>query len=194
MRRTAEKGMMVLLCVAVSSCSHSPSPKDTTDGAAVPEIESEAASPETAKDEANTPDLAQARPDAPGQREGRRENLTCYAGSEDRHARIGVELVNDQVTYFAYYSKWRPRTCSIEAGRGDAFSRWADNGKYSTVTLADRKGELRIEHKGGAYRFGFFNVDRVRYCGMPGKINGSLTVTRGKSSCVVEGVMDGHSL
>lgn len=124
----------------------------------------------------------------------RRENLACFTGDEDRHARIGVELVNDQVTYFAYYSKWKPRTCSIEAQRGGPYSRWTDNGSISTVTLVDQKGTLRIERKGGAYRFAFVNVDRGRYCGMDGRINGSLTVTRGKRSCVVQGVMDGHAL
>jgi len=138
--------------------------------------------------------MAQGQPSAPLRRDGKRENLTCYTGNDNRHARIGVELVDEQVAYFAYYSKSRPRTCSLEAGRDDAYSRWTDSGGYSTVTLADRKGRLRIEHKDGTYSFSFFDVDRRRYCGMPGKINGSLTVTRGKSSCEVEGIMDGHSL
>ena len=124
----------------------------------------------------------------------RRETLACFTGNEDRHARIGVELVNEQVTYFAYYSKWKPRTCSIEARRDGPYSRWADNGATSTVTLVDQKGTLRIERKGSAYRFAFVNVDRMRYCGMDGRINGSLTVTRGNRSCVVQGVMDDHAL
>jgi hypothetical protein len=150
--------------------------------------------PEAAQEEeAETPGMTQGEP-IPVPPGAHHENLTCFTGTEDRQARIGVELINDQVAYFAFYSKWRPRTCSLESARGDAFSRWSDNGKYFTVRLADHKGELRIEREGGAYRFGFFDVDRVRYCGMPGKINGSLTVTRGKASCVVEGIMDGHAL
>lgn len=121
------------------------------------------------------------------------QTLACLTGSEDRHARIGVELIDEKVNYFAYYSKWKPRTCSIEVKRGGAYARWEDNGATSKVTLVDEKGVFLIDHKGGTYRFVFRNVDRMRYCGMDGKINGSLTVTRGKSQCVVHGVMDGHS-
>lgn len=122
----------------------------------------------------------------------RNEKLACLTGTEDRHARIGVELVDEQVVYFAYYSKWKPRTCSIEARRNGPYSRWEDKGEISTIALVDQKGILQIERKGRGYRFVFRNVDRERYCGMDGKINGSLTVTRGSSKCVLEGVMDGH--
>lgn len=127
-----------------------------------------------------------------GEPANRLTKLACFTGDEDRHARIGVELVNERVDYFAYYSKWKPRTCSIEARRGGPYGRWTDNGSTSTVTLADHKGTLIIERQGNGYRFGFRNVDRMRYCGMEGKINGSLTVSHGRSACVVQGVMDGH--
>jgi hypothetical protein len=193
MRRTAQISTILVLCVVVNGCSNVPSSGDRTSESPAPQRQSETAPPEIAQQPAGTPDLAPSQPDGPLQHGGRREHLTCFAGTKDRHARIGVELVDDQVTYFAYYSRWRPRTCSIEAGRGDAYSRWTDNGAYSRVTLADRDGELRIVQEGDAYRFAFFNIDRVRYCGMEGKINGSLTVRRGEDSCVVEGVMDGHA-
>jgi hypothetical protein len=121
------------------------------------------------------------------------ERLACLTGDEDRHARIGVELVNGRVNYFAYYSKWKPRTCSIEVKRGGAYGRWEDHGATSRVTLLEGKGVVLIDGKRGKYRFVFRDIDRGRYCGMDGKINGSLTVMRGKSKCVVEGVMDGHA-
>jgi len=189
MRHRAGIGAVVILCAVVNGCGSLPSSRDRT--SEIPTPQRDTAPPETARP-ADLPDLAPSQPGAPLLQGGRREHLTCFAGNEDRHARIGVELIDDQVTYFAYYSRWRPRTCSIEAGRGDASSRWSDNGTYSRVTLADR-GELRIVQDGDAYRFAFFNVDRARYCGMDGKINGSLTVKRGEDSCVVEGVMDGHA-
>lgn len=121
------------------------------------------------------------------------ERLSCLSGDEDRHARIGIELINDKVSYFAFYSKSKPRACSIEVKRGGAYNRWEDHGATSRVTLADGKGLFLIDGKRGIYRFVFRGVDRVRYCGMDGKINGSLTVTRGKRDCLVEGVMDGHA-
>jgi hypothetical protein len=124
---------------------------------------------------------------------GKVERLTCLSGSEDRHARIGVELVDKKVVSFAYYSKWKPRTCSIEVARNGPYSRWEDTGTTSRVVLMEQKGVLQIDHKASAYRFIFRDVDRMRYCGMDGRINGTLTVTRGKSQCEVQGVMDGHS-
>jgi len=121
------------------------------------------------------------------------EKLACFTGIKDRHARIGVQLVDGKIDYFAYYSKWKPRTCSIEAERNGPYSRWEDNGATSKVTLVDDKGAFTIDRKaGGTFRFNFHDIDRMRYCGMSGKINGSLTVVRGKKTCVVEGVMDGH--
>ena len=120
------------------------------------------------------------------------EKLACFTGVQDRHARIGVKLVDGKVDYFAYYSKWKPRTCSIAAGRDGAYSHWEDKGEMSTVTLVDDKGTFTINRKGGSVRFVFHDIDRMRYCGMSGKINGSLTVMRGKSKCVLDGVMDNH--
>ena len=194
MRRAIELCGIIAVCTTLASCGSTPPPPEKPSEPSVTAPSSEPVETGAAQEESSAPELVRSDPGDSIQLAGRRENLTCFSGSKDRHARIGVELVNGEVNYFAYYSKWRPRTCSLEAGRGDAFSRWSDNGAYSTVSLADHKGELRIEHMGASYRFGFHNVDRTRYCGMPGKINGSLIVTRGKSGCVVEGVMDGHAM
>jgi hypothetical protein len=189
-RRFTEMCAMVALCISVTACGSLRTPEERVERPAIPEPETRPPPPEIVQDLPES-SVAQDLPYAPLPPGGQRENLTCFSGTEDRHARIGVELVNGEVTYFAYYSKWRPRTCSLDAGRGDAVNQWVDGGAYSTVVLSDQKGELRIERNGSAYRFAFFNVDRTRYCGMPGKINGSLVVTRGRSGCVVEGVMDG---
>lgn len=201
MRRSIEVCGTAMFCMLAAACAQLPLPREDAGRAPATEAEAKAeADAETAAktqddaEESDESNLGYPLPDTSAQEGGRRENLTCFAGSEDRHARIGVELVNDQVTYFAFYSKSRPRTCSIEAGRDDSLSRWTDNGAYFTVMLRDRKGKLLIEQGDGAYRFAFVDVDRNRYCGMPGKINGSLTVTRGKKRCEVQGIMDGHSL
>jgi len=120
------------------------------------------------------------------------EKLACFTGIQDRHARIGVQLIDGKVDYFAYYSKWKPRTCSVAAERNGPYSHWEDAGQTSKVTLVDNKGFFTIDRKGGTLRFVFHDIDRMRYCGMSGKINGSLTVVRGKSKCVIDGVMDNH--
>lgn len=118
--------------------------------------------------------------------------LTCFTGVEDRHARIGVQLVNGRISQFAFYSKSKPRTCSIAIERNGAFAQWEDSGSTSRVTFAEEKGVMVIDRQSRGYRFVFRGIDRERYCGMDGKINGSLTVLRGKRQCDVQGIMDGH--
>jgi hypothetical protein len=117
------------------------------------------------------------------------QKLACQTGTEDRHARIAMELQKTKVKRFAYYSKWKPKTCSIEATRGDAYTKWSDKGDLTTVAMA--KGTAIIEHmKGGNYKVTFKNVDREFYCGLDGEINGSVTVFKGKHECGLEGVME----
>lgn len=118
------------------------------------------------------------------------ETLACSSGNEERHARIGVELTSGKVSYFAFYSRAAPRSCSIEVKRGS--TRWEDHGATSRVTLPGGRGSFLIDGKSGSYRFVFRGIDRRRYCGMNGRINGTLTLVRGHDVCLVEGVMDGH--
>jgi hypothetical protein len=118
----------------------------------------------------------------------KRETLACRLGTEDRHARIAVVLVGGKMSEFAYYSKWKPRTCSIYLQRNDAHSKWKDNGAITTVSL--ERGAFMIEHKPGVYHIIFRDIDRERYCGMDGTINGSLTIRKGDQSCQLEGIME----
>ena len=130
-----------------------------------------------------------------GQKKGARqakpkvEKLACKLGTEDQHARIAVELVNGKVNSFAYYSKWKPRTCSMEVQRGDAYSKWDDTGDVTVVTLIEDKGAFLIDHERNRVHFIFREIDRMRYCGMEGKLSGSLTIFRNNQQCELEGVM-----
>jgi hypothetical protein len=126
------------------------------------------------------------------QHRGRPEKLYCTLGTEDRQARIAVELFGGKVHSIAYYSKWKPRTCSVHIIRDDAYSKWEDTGNHTVVTLIEDKGAFLIDHERNRLHFIFRNIDRERFCGMEGRINGSLTVWRGKPQCGVEGVMDEH--
>ena len=118
------------------------------------------------------------------------EKLACRLGTEDEHARIAVQLADGKVDSFAYYSKWKPRTCSMDVKRDDAFSKWVDTGNATVVTLVEDKGAFLIDHSPGRYHFIFRDIDRMRYCGMEGKVNGSLTIWKGKPQCEVSGVME----
>ena len=118
------------------------------------------------------------------------EKLACRLGTEDNHARIAVEVLNGRVSRFAYYSKWKPRTCSMEVARGDAYSRWSDHGPLTAVLLTEEMGVFWIDHGYGRYHFTFSDIDRMRYCGMGGKINGYLTIRRASPKCEVDGLME----
>jgi hypothetical protein len=121
--------------------------------------------------------------------QGETEILTCRNGTEDRHARIGVVLVGGKADSFAYYSKWKPRTCSIHLQRHrDSDSRWTDNGNVTNVSM--QHGLFLIEHGKGEYRFVFRDIDRQRFCGMAGKINGTLIVRKGSERCELTGIME----
>jgi hypothetical protein len=118
------------------------------------------------------------------------ERLACRLGTEDSHARIAVEVLNGRVNRFAYYSKWKPRTCSMEIARGDAISKWLDEGSTTAVLLREEMGSFWIDHGHGRFHFTFSEVDRVRYCGMDGKINGYLTIRRANPQCELDGLME----
>jgi hypothetical protein len=122
----------------------------------------------------------------PQRLKGKQETLACRLGTEDRHARIAVVLIGGKTDSFAYYSKWKPRTCSIYLQRWrDSYSKWDDNGALTTVSL--ERGAFLIEHKKNEYHFIFRDIDRERYCGMDGVINGSLTIKKGSDQCQLEG-------
>lgn len=119
------------------------------------------------------------------------ERLACKLGTENRHARIGVELLNGKVRQFAYYSKLKPRTCSINIERDGPYSAWEDLGRFTHVTTDN--GRFLIENRKREVHFIFREVDRHFYCGMePGIITGTLTVIRGKRECKLDGVMRAH--
>jgi hypothetical protein len=117
------------------------------------------------------------------------ERYDCKIGTEDNHARIALLAQGGEVQSVAYYSKWKPRTCSVHLQRGDAYSNWKDTGDATTITT--EFGDFLIQTSRSEYQLFFREVDRMHYCGMLGKLNGSMTVTRGpRRKCSVEGTMD----
>lgn len=117
------------------------------------------------------------------------EKYDCKIGTEDEHARIALLAQGGEVQSVAYYSKWKPRTCSVHLQRGDAFSKWSDTGNATIITT--EFGDFLIETSKAEYHMFFREVDRMHYCGMMGKLTGSILVTRtARPRCIVEGIMD----
>lgn len=123
---------------------------------------------------------------------GATERIDCRTGDEDLHARIAFEARGGQLTYFAYYSKWKPRTCSLDFARNASGTKWRLTPEGDT-RVHTPQGRFLIRTRADAYVFEFEQVQRRKFCGMPGQINGSMTVKRGGTpECTVVGIMDAN--
>jgi hypothetical protein len=127
----------------------------------------------------------------PPSQKGAIERFDCLTGTPLWHARIAFEAQGGQVLGFAYYSKWRPRTCSIDFMRNAAGSKWHTSAD-GAVHVNTPHGKFHIRTSAEAYEFEFEHVQRQRFCGMPGEINGRMTIRRGTSTpqCSATGIMD----
>lgn len=134
--------------------------------------------------------------DVPGDRmlpdlSGRVEQIDCKSGVEDLHARMALEARGGQIASFAYYSKRRPRTCSMEMLRDDPAIKWRLTPEGATRVQTPH-GSFLIHVSSNAYEFEFFDVERQKYCGMEGYINGAMTIQRKHANpqCSVAGLLD----
>ena len=119
------------------------------------------------------------------------ERTDCKTGTEHWHARIAFEALGGQVTSFAYYSIWKPRTCSLDFERDAPGTNWSRTPEGET-RVDTAQGTVVIRTRPDSYVFEFRQVQRQKFCGMPGEINGSMIVTRGTGTpeCLAVGIMD----
>jgi hypothetical protein len=122
---------------------------------------------------------------------GEIEQIDCKSGVEDLQARIAIEAHGGQIESFAYYSKWRPRTCSLEIQRHDPDTKWRLTADGATRVQTPH-GMFLIRVRSDAYVFEFQNVERQKFCGMTGYTNGTMTIKRrsSKPECSVTGLLD----
>lgn len=183
------KYLPVVVTLLLGACAHEqplvmrpPPPELVTEKAEV--------TPEEVQDEIDR------MADVPGDRmlpalDGESEQIDCKVGSEDLHARMALEARGGQVAGFAYYSKWRPRTCSLDMQRADPMTKWRLTGDGAT-RVQTPYGSFLIRALPGAYEVEFVDVERQRFCGMDGHTNGVMTVKRrsSKPQCSVAGLLD----
>ena len=117
------------------------------------------------------------------------ERFSCRTGPNDEQARLIVEVVKSRPMEFAYYSRLGISVCSIHGRRGDAYTKWEDNGSGKTAVRL-LEGTAQLEYKPGHFSIKFAEVDRMRYCGMEGELNGSVEVSSKKPECALTGVFD----
>jgi hypothetical protein len=134
--------------------------------------------------------------DVPGDKplpvaQGAVERIDCMSGAEDLHARMALEARGGRVESFAYYSKWKPRTCAFDFARTTPGTKWRLT-PDGAMRVHTPQGRFLIRAQADAYVFEFEQVQRNRFCGMPGEINGTMIVRRGTSTpqCSVRGIMD----
>lgn len=122
---------------------------------------------------------------------GALERIDCMHGEEDLHARMAFEARGGRIASFAYYSKWKPRTCAFDFSRTSAGTKWRLTPEGAT-RVHTPQGRFLIHTRADAYVFEFEQVQRGKFCGMPGEINGTMTIRRGtaKPECSVAGIMD----
>ena len=124
---------------------------------------------------------------------GALERIDCMSGEEDMHARMAFEARGGRVDSFAYYSKWKPRTCALDFARASPGTKWRLTPDGAT-RVHTPEGRFLIRTTPTAYIFEFEQVVRQKFCGMPGDINGTMTIKRGSRTpdCSVSGIMDAN--
>lgn len=135
--------------------------------------------------------------DVPGDRPlpplaaGGLERIDCMSGVEDVHARMALEARGGRIASFAYYSKWKPRTCAFDFTTTSPGTKWRLTAEGHT-RVHTPQGRFLIRTRSDAYVFEFEQVQRGKFCGMPGEINGSMVIRRGSAppECSVAGIMD----
>ena len=122
---------------------------------------------------------------------GKVERIDCLNGQETLHARISLEAIGGQVTSFAYYSRWQFYTCSIHLEVRDPRARWRRTVDGAT-RVQTAQGSFVIHTDPESYVFEFQNVQRAKFCGMYGAINGTMTILRNSSPprCTTAGILD----
>ena len=122
---------------------------------------------------------------------GALEQIDCLNGEERLHARMALEARGGQVTSFAYYSRWQSYTCSIHLDQRDPKVRWRRT-EEGAVRVQTPQGSFVIHADPESYVFEFQNVQRAKFCGMYGSINGTMTILRNASPprCSSAGILD----
>ena len=145
-------------------------------------------------------DAADPMADVPGDRllpalAGKVERIDCLVGSEDLQARMAMEARGGHIASFAYYSKWRPYTCSMDLRRDDPAIKWRLAADGATRVQTPH-GSFLIRVDADAFVFEFWDVERQKFCGMEGFTNGTMTIKRdtGKPECSVAGLLEREGL
>lgn len=188
--------LLVVITLLLGACAQSPLQPSSTamrpPPADIPRIE-----PDGQVEPDEVPEEAIDRlADMPGDRKlpalnGKTEQIDCKSGIEDVHARMAIEARGGQIASFAFYSKRKPRTCSLDVNRDSPYVKWRQTADGAT-RVQTLHGPILIRTLRDGYEFEFRNVSRQKICGMEGALNGTMTIHRkgNKTECSVAGLLD----
>jgi hypothetical protein len=93
----------------------------------------------------------------------------------------------------AYYSIWKPRTCALDFDLNADGTRWRLTPEGATRVHTPR-GRFHTRTLPDACVFEFEQVQRQKFCGMYGEINGSMTIKRNADPpvCSVTGITEAN--
>lgn len=187
------KYLPVVMTVLLGACAqtHAPSMVMRPPPEDIPRIE-----PDGQIEPEGAPEEADRMADVPGDQRlpsliGKVEQIDCKTGVEDLHARMAIEARGGQVASFAFYSKRKPRTCSLDVARDTPYVKWRQTADGST-RVQTLHGPILIRTLRDGYEFEFQNVARQKICGMEGTLNGTMTIKRkgSKTECTAVGLLD----
>lgn len=187
--------MAVVITLLLGACAQTPMQPSSTamrpPPAEIPRID-----PDGQVEPEGLPEEADRMADVPGDQKlqsliGKVEQIDCKAGVEDLHARMAIEARGGQVASFAFYSKRKPRTCSLDVNRNTPYVKWRQTADGAT-RVQTLHGTILIRTLRDGYEFEFQNVARQKICGMEGYLNGTMTIKRkgSKPECSVAGLLD----
>ena len=187
--------MAVVITLLLGACAQTPMQPSSTamrpPPADIPRID-----PDGQVEPEGLPEEADRMADVPGDQKlqsliGKVEQIDCKTGVEDLHARMAIESRGGQVASFAFYSKRKPRTCSLDVNRNTPYVKWRQTADGAT-RVQTLHGPILIRTLRDGYEFEFQNVARQKICGMEGYLNGTMTIKRkgSKPECSVAGLLD----
>jgi hypothetical protein len=187
--------MAVVITLLLGACAQTPMQPSSTamrpPPADIPRID-----PDGQVEPEGLPEEADRMADVPGDQKlqsltGKVEQIDCKTGVEDLQARMAIEARGGQVASFAFYSKRKPRTCSLDVNRNTPYVKWRQTADGAT-RVQTLHGPILIRTLRDGYEFEFQNVARQKICGMEGYLNGTMTIKRkgSKPECSVAGLLD----
>ena len=193
--RWSARSNSALMVLLLGACAQTPMQPSSTamrpPPADIPRIE-----PDGQVEPEGLPEEADRLADVPGDQRlpaltGKVEQIDCKTGVEDLHARMAIEARGGQVASFAFYSKRKPRTCSLDVNRDTPYVKWRQTADGAT-RVQTLHGPILIRTLRDGYEFEFQNVARQKICGMEGYLSGTMTIKRkgSKPECSVAGLLD----